>query len=43
VLNCEKIKVWLPIRGLIEKIQNQWPNRKRCETSEAEIDQIKEY
>jgi hypothetical protein len=29
-LNCIIIEVWWPIRDLIDTIQNQGPNRKRC-------------
>jgi hypothetical protein len=40
-LNCKKLKVSLPIKGLNEEIQNQESNRKICETSRVEIDQIR--
>jgi hypothetical protein len=40
-LNCIIIKVWRPIRDLIEKFWNQGPNRKRRVNRGAEIDQVR--
>ena len=40
-LNCIIIKVLWAIRDLIEKIQNQGPNRKRRVNREAAIEQVK--